>query len=67
MSRLPRLVAYPESAAVLKRHVAASVLLSARRAALQMVPFLLKAFFEAPNHYAVLASMAGQVMSLGPS
>jgi len=65
MSNFPQFLSYPESVAVMRRHVVASICLSVRSAVLQMVPFLLKALFKAPNYQSVLATMMMPAMHLG--
>jgi len=62
--QIPRIVAYPESARILRRQLGVSICLAIRWALLQMVPFLLKAYFKAGNLYSLIATMAGPSMFL---
>jgi MFS family permease len=62
MSILLRIVAYPESAQVLRRQAAASICLSIRWAVLAMVPVLLRAHFGAGYVQMLVATMAGSVL-----
>jgi len=64
MSLFSRIVAYPESAQILNRQVGLSICYSLRWAVLQMVPFLLKAYFGASNAYSLIATMSGPVTNL---
>ncbi|MFQ6048585.1 MAG: MFS transporter [Phycisphaerae bacterium] len=62
MSLVPQIVAYPESAQILRRQVAATVLLSTRWAVLAMVPVLLRVHFGADNFQTLVATVAGPAL-----
>ncbi|HUW83739.1 MAG TPA: MFS transporter [Phycisphaerae bacterium] len=64
MPILPQVVAYPESAQVLRRQVVASVFLTTRWAVLAILPYQLVKHFGAPDFYSIIATMATPAMML---